>query len=262
MNRVLSTALVLMIAVAANAQQGNLLTVKDYERAESRLGYNTEPLVDNNFSGRPNWLSDDRCWYRILTARGSEFILVNPAKGTRSAAFDQEKLAAALSTAAGTKVEAFMLPFQTFTYSPDGRSISFRASGKQWSVDLQSYACTADNSTAERPAREEGRRARGRNEVLSPDGKRAAFIKDYNLWVRDVTTNQPIQLTTDGIKDFGYATDNAGWSSSDGPILQWSPDSKKIASFKQDQRNASDMYPRDHQCRKTCSKGMEISFTR
>ena len=49
-------------------------------------------------------------------------------------------------------------------------------------------------------------------------------------------------MTTDGIKDFGYATDNAGWTSSDGAILRWSPDSKKIATFKQDQRNVGDMY--------------------
>uniref|UniRef100_UPI003B3BE5B5 S9 family peptidase n=1 Tax=Spirosoma sp. TaxID=1899569 RepID=UPI003B3BE5B5 len=50
------------------------------------------------------------------------------------------------------------------------------------------------------------------------------------------------QLTTDGVKDFGYATDNAGWRSSERAILQWSPDSKKIATFRQDQRNVSDMY--------------------
>src|ERR1035437_10084645 len=46
----------------------------------------------------------------------------------------------------------------------------------------------------------------------------------------------------DGKKDFGYATDNAGWKKSDGAILLWSPDSKKIATFQQDQRNVSDMY--------------------
>src|SRR3954471_13877717 len=51
----------------------------------------------------------------------------------------------------------------------------------------------------------------GRSESLSPDGRRAAFIRDWNLWVRDVATGRETQLTTDGIKDFGYATDNAGW---------------------------------------------------
>ncbi len=80
------------------------------------------------------------------------------------------------------------------------------------------------------------------NDVIAPDGKKSAFIKDWNLWVRDMETLQETQLTTDGIKDFGYATDNAGWKHSDAAILLWSPDSKKIATFQQDQRQVSDMY--------------------
>jgi dipeptidyl aminopeptidase/acylaminoacyl peptidase len=78
--------------------------------------------------------------------------------------------------------------------------------------------------------------------VLSPDGKKAAFIKDYNLWVRDIATNKQTQLTKDGVKDFGYATDNAGWTKSDRPVLLWSPDSKKIATFQHDARGVREMY--------------------
>ncbi|WP_199141062.1 S9 family peptidase [Pedobacter sp. ASV12] len=85
-------------------------------------------------------------------------------------------------------------------------------------------------------------RFRGNSEVLSPDGKKAVFIKDWNLWVRDVATNKQTQLTTDGVKDYGYATDNAGWTMSDGPVVRWSPDSKKVATFQQDQRNVNNMY--------------------
>lgn len=87
-----------------------------------------------------------------------------------------------------------------------------------------------------------GRRGGGGNGVVSPDGKRTAFIKDYNLWVKDIATGKETQLTTDGVKDFGYATDNAGWVHSDRAILVWSPDSKKIATFQQDQRGTGDMY--------------------
>jgi len=87
-----------------------------------------------------------------------------------------------------------------------------------------------------------GRRRGGGNEVTSPDGKKAILIKDYNLYVKDVASGKLTQLTSDGIKDYGYATDNAGWKHSDGPILRWSPDSKKIATFQQDQRHSSDMY--------------------
>jgi dipeptidyl aminopeptidase/acylaminoacyl peptidase len=44
------------------------------------------------------------------------------------------------------------------------------------------------------------------------------------------------------VKYFGYATDNAGWSASDRAIQLWSPDSKKIATQQQDERNVGEMY--------------------
>ncbi|HEU5054715.1 MAG TPA: DPP IV N-terminal domain-containing protein [Hanamia sp.] len=81
-----------------------------------------------------------------------------------------------------------------------------------------------------------------RNAVVSPDGTKAAYIKDYNLWVKDLASGKETQLTTDGVKYFGYATDNAGWKHSDKAILRWSPDSKKIATFQQDERKAGMMY--------------------
>lgn len=81
-----------------------------------------------------------------------------------------------------------------------------------------------------------------RSEVVSPDGKKVVYIKDWNLWLRNLETGEEKQLTTDGEENFGYATDNAGWRKSDKPIVLWSPDSKKLATFKQDQRHISDMY--------------------
>ena len=84
--------------------------------------------------------------------------------------------------------------------------------------------------------------AGGRYAEASPDGKRSAFVRDWNLWVRDVASGKETPLTKDGVKDFGYATDNAGWARSDRPILRWSPDSKKIATFQQDQRGVGEMY--------------------
>lgn len=86
------------------------------------------------------------------------------------------------------------------------------------------------------------RRRGGGDEVLSPDGKKSILIKDYNLYLKDVASDKLTQLTTDGVKDYGYATDNAGWKHSDAPILRWSPDSKKIMTFQQDQRNSKEMY--------------------
>jgi hypothetical protein len=59
--------------------------------------------------------------------------------------------------------------------------------------------------------------------------------------VRDIATGQERQLTTDGVENFGYATDNAGWALSDRAILKWSPDSRKIATQQQDERRVGDM---------------------
>ena len=227
------------IILSTSAQDA--LTAKDYQNAENLLGYNTQKLVDRG-NVSPNWLPGDKFWYRVLTPTGSEFILVDPAKGTKTAAFDHEKLAKALSSASGRSFTASMLPFQSMNYSPDGKAIIFNADRKQWKYDLASGAITGDTANNANMQRGQGG-SRGRNiEVLSPDKTKAVFIKDHNLWVKDTKTNEQRQLTTDGVKDFGYATDNAGWTGSDGAIVRWSPDSKKIATFKQDQRDVGEMY--------------------
>jgi dipeptidyl aminopeptidase/acylaminoacyl peptidase len=180
---ILLLAFVFSVAPAF-AQQPTAITAGDYARAEKFMGYNTAPLVSG--AVRATWASDDRFWYR----KGSEFVLVNAADGSRQAFSDQAKLNAAIGAAAAQPSRPNNVP----------------------------------------------------NSVLSPDGKRAAYIKDFNLWVRDLETGKDTQLTKDGVKDYGYATDNAGWTQSDRPILAWSPDSKKIATFQQDQRKTSDMY--------------------
>jgi dipeptidyl-peptidase 4 len=110
---------------------------------------------------------------------------------------------------------------------------------RKTAADLKSLVPEAANDKAPAPA---GRRGGASQEVVSPDGKKTAFIRDWNLWMKDVATKKETQLTTDGVKDFGYATDNAGWKHSDRAILLWSPDSKKIATFQQDQRHINDMY--------------------
>ncbi|HYM95429.1 MAG TPA: S9 family peptidase, partial [Chitinophagaceae bacterium] len=131
MNKFLLTFTFFLIVLTASAQQNNVLTTKDYEHAEDMMGYSTQQYVDRA-NVIPNWIAGDKFWYRVLVPQGSEFILVDPSKGTKSAAFDQQKLAAALSTTSGKSYSAFMLPFRFFTYSSDGGSIIFRADGQQW----------------------------------------------------------------------------------------------------------------------------------
>ena len=229
--RVAAVAAVAILSSASLlAQSRATVTVADYERAEKFLSYNTNPLVTNG-PVRPNWLPGDRFWYRNQTARGFEFVLVDAAKAARTPAFDHAAVAAALTSSMGKPVTADQLPFQQITFSDDTLSFAFDTDTKRWTCDVRGTQCTS----ADRPAST-------RNTVLSPDRKLGAFIRDWNLWVRDLATGTEKQLTTDGVKDYGYATDNAGWRFSDRPVLVWSPDSKKIATFKQDQRKTGEMY--------------------
>ena len=189
-NRVFSL-LLFVGAAGARAQQPPTISTADYARAESFLRDNVLPLV-SGMGVQPVWLSDGRLGYRIPVSGRSQFVLVDPARGSRLACSPEtDRCGGAL----------------------DPREVA----------RLQSAA-------------------RGPAESISPDGKRAAFIRNYNLWVRDVAGGRETQLTTDGQKDFGYATDNAGWIKSDRPVLTWSPDSKKIATFQQDERGVGEMY--------------------
>ncbi len=175
------------IAISVVAQK-TVLTKEDYARAEKMLSFGTAPYVDRG-GVRPTFLPDGRFWYRVLTATGSEYVLINPADGSRKSA-----------------------------------------------ANLADLGITAPAGPAG------GGRFGGGNAVSSPDGKKQVYIKEWNLWVKDIATGKETQLTTDGVKDFGYATDNAGWKHSDRAIVLWSPDSKKVATFQQDQRHINDMY--------------------
>ncbi|MEO5798750.1 MAG: DPP IV N-terminal domain-containing protein [Gemmatimonadales bacterium] len=239
-----STFLTALALTGAAAQQPGA-TAADYARAEKFLAPAVTPLVSGT-AVRGTWFAGDRYWYRNTTPAGTEFLLADPVTKKRAPLFDQAKVATALTLVAGGNYDGTHLPFTTLEMANDGKSFVINLAGKRYSCDVRGISCVAVAGIAPVPAAG-GRGAGPRGAlaglaVLSPDGKRSAFIRDWNLWVRDVASNQESQLTTDGMKDFGYATDNAGWANSDRAILLWSPDSRKIATYQQDQRNVGDMY--------------------
>jgi dipeptidyl-peptidase 4 len=257
----LSVSLAVVLGTSLLGQQSQptrTIAASDYARAERFLGPTVNPLVVGG-TVAATWLSDDRFWYRNAIAGGTEFILVDPVKKTRARAFNHENVAAALSAATGTKLVPLNLDIQALAPSGDGTTIDFNRAGRRWSCDVEGAKCT-DIGAAVAPSGEEapagGRGGRGGGRGggggrlssdgkplnISPDGKRGIFIRDWNLWVHDVATRQERQLTTDGAKYFGYATDNAGWTSSDRAIALWSPDSKRIATQQQDEREVGELY--------------------
>jgi dipeptidyl aminopeptidase/acylaminoacyl peptidase len=219
------------------ARQPERLTAEDYARAERFLAQHAAPLV-SGVIGPVTWLPDGRFWYRVTTAAGAEFMLVDPARRTRAAAFDHARLAQALGAATGARIDAARLPFTSFDLSRDGRQLTVTAAGRRWSCDVAASTCTTVD-TARAPG---APHPAPPNAVTSPDGRYAVYIRDFNLWVRDLSTNQGRQLTTDGAEDFGYATNNAGWTRSPVPLVAWSPDSRRIKTFQQDARGIGHMY--------------------
>ncbi|HEX9106722.1 MAG TPA: DPP IV N-terminal domain-containing protein, partial [Longimicrobiales bacterium] len=217
------------------------LTAADYARAEQYLAQNTSPLVLHG-PVRPIWLSDGRFWYRNAIPEGFEFVVVDPLRATRTRLLEQPRLAEAHSRAADSTYEAFHLPFTQFELLLGGQSIQFDVGERSFVCDVHGNACARAAGGRRPPELAAGAAGVRGNAVISPDHGKAAFIRDWNLWLRDLRSGQETQLTTDGEKDNGYATDNAGWTRSARPILLWSPDSKKIATFQQDERNVGMMY--------------------
>jgi dipeptidyl aminopeptidase/acylaminoacyl peptidase len=226
-------ALFAAVSVPAVAQQ--VYTAHDYAQAERWMSYNVSGLVHHTIS-RPTYLGDGRVYFRDPGDKDTTYMIADPAKGTVTPAFDNAKLAAAMGKASGKTVDAKQLGVTEFATQSDGFIVTTR-SGK--------FHCSAagDTCSTEKVAVKAPGGRRGRAELnMSPDQTMGAFIRDGNLWVRTVATGAEKQLTTDAAKDFGYATDNAGWAHSTAAILTWSADSKKIATFQMDERKTGMMY--------------------
>jgi dipeptidyl aminopeptidase/acylaminoacyl peptidase len=218
MRRQLTIVLALFAALAAGlsleAQPApRAVTAADYARAEKFLapalaGLVVGGSVTPEFIGRGGAL-DDRFVYREARADGTtEKIFVDPAKKTR------QVCTAAMPECANVGDEPA---------AGRGRGAAGARGGGRGGG-------AAGNSSDNKPV------------AIAPDGRHGVFVRDWNLWARDMTTGQERQLTTDGEKYFGYATDNAGWSGSDHAIVSWSPDSTKVATQQQDERQVGEMY--------------------
>ncbi len=184
----------------------------------------------------PTWLDDStRFHYRVMTPRGAEFMIVDPVKGTRRPLFDNARIAAALSVAGDTTFEPGKLPFKTIRLLRGDSAFTFRLGPKRYECDLGSYRCVkGDTLTTDVPE----------YAVKSPNGVWAALSHKGNIWVRRVAApRDSIQLTTDAVPEFGYGlgspTRPAPDADARAPMVMWSPDSKKLAVPRIDERGVT-----------------------
>ncbi|WP_434212861.1 DPP IV N-terminal domain-containing protein [[Pseudomonas] boreopolis] len=230
MHRLLG-ALAFAVLPALAAAQPPAIGEADYARAERMLGYLAQPLVDHAVT-RVDWLDAGHFAYIDHDAGGDRLMRMDVATGRATPLFDQKALARTLDRLLRTgerPLDPDRLPIRGIRRAVDGR---YRFSVRGTAVFCDTQAHCAKVYAKDKP--EPG--------TPSPDGRQEAFVRDWNLWVRELATGRETQLTTDGTENHGYATDNAGWSHSDKAIVAWSPDSRKIATYRQDQRDVGDMY--------------------
>ncbi|MFN0021309.1 MAG: hypothetical protein ACKVP0_23920, partial [Pirellulaceae bacterium] len=134
----LSPSFILLCCGALASAQG---TKSDYERADNLGGLVQGKVFKAKVT--PHWLEgNSRFWYRNDLSDGKrEFLLVDAEKGTREAAFDHAKLAAALKEKLSKEVAADKLPFDGIQIEGDG-AIRFNAEGKGWKFEPASGALT------------------------------------------------------------------------------------------------------------------------
>jgi dipeptidyl aminopeptidase/acylaminoacyl peptidase len=230
--RLMGAAALIALSTGAVAE-GRTLTNDDYARAERYVGYNVTPLVDHAVQ-TVTWIDDTHYWYRDHDASGDHYVRFDTSTGKAEPAFDHAALATGLGKVLGKPVSANKLGITTFGTTLDGR-LDVNLRGKHYLCDMKGkVTCVLDrDESVDGTGNEPG--------VLSPDKHSEAYVRDWNLWVRDVATGKATQLTIDGVENYGYATDNAGWKHSSKAIVVWSPDSRRLATFQQDQRKTGDM---------------------
>ncbi len=232
------TISVLVICLQA-CTPGKQITTTHYQRAEALLAPNIRKLV-YHLEVNPNWIENgEGFWHVTQTREGKRFFLSQIDQALTQPAFDHVMLANALAEKTGKEIDEANLPFNRINYL-NRQLISFSFDNAHWEYDTENQVLTLKNVVNDTP------RPRG----VSPDGKWQAFIREYNLFLRELETNEEIQLSTDGRYHYEYAN-TYGWSDlmvgegasrPENLFVNWAPDSRKLLTYVADLGIAEKMY--------------------
>lgn len=180
----------------------------------------------------PHWFESDRFWYEREGEDGAEYRIVDATTGEGRVGFTRAEVAKALARRLDAEVDAEMLILRGLRIAGD--RASFDAFGEPYAYDFAGRELTA--------ALKQG----DPDWLISPDGRQAAFLRDSNLWVRDIESGAERALTTDGVERNAYG---------DRPLASrvlkkmtgqsvegcWSPDGKRILTLQVDDRHVPDL---------------------
>ena len=199
-----------------------------------------------------HWYEDGhKLWYRLdLPSDVRQFVTVDTTDGSKSPAFDHEKVAQALGEKLGKKIDPAKLPINSIEFETNSTSIKLLGE-KNWVCDLSNYYLTAGESTnsgasGTSPAnrRRRGPRPSAPTEAgKSPDGKWQAIVKGHNLFLHDVKSGIDRPLSLDANPTTSYARDvererglemqyDAAEADAPEPEVYWSPDSHKLVAIR------------------------------
>ncbi|MCW3807957.1 S9 family peptidase [Plebeiibacterium marinum] len=171
---------------------------------------------------KPVWIKNTHTfWYEVLTESGKKYYVVNADQHKKKEVLDENKLLANLSGLTNKQVKAEEIDH--LKINDDLKSFQFVYGNHIWEGSLSSNKLSKQevyqkpqpfNWTMAQPDQTIN------EPVTSPDGKWLGFIRDYNLFVRDIKTNNEIQLSYDGGLGLYYSS-----------YIQWSPDSKSVMAY-------------------------------
>jgi dipeptidyl aminopeptidase/acylaminoacyl peptidase len=206
-----------------------------YLRAQAFMqGLRTQSLVQND-KIEPHWIEGTSCfWYQSYSKMADKvekhYCLVDAQAQTNQPAFDHDVLAQRLSEATKQPINAADLPITEITFSLLPLTIMFTALDRRWHFDVEAKTCVDIQPDIA------GTLAIG--ERLSPDSQKIAFIRDNNLWLRVVATDEEYALTNDGEAFNCYAAgpSSVGHVSPSKLNAVWSGDSQRLFTLQRDTR--------------------------
>lgn len=197
-------------------------TVEDYNRAyELREKFGAKQVYYANVA--PQWIDGThQFWYVRETPEGRIYVVVDADKKSRKNLFDHQKLAAALSQASGKEVKADALQPQRLRVNRTLDTLQFVFANHRYTYAVKKSQLT-DGGVLPTPPKQkhwmEVDDEKGGAPVTSPDGQWSAYIKNDNIYVKELATGKEKALSKDGTLSNYYSS-----------YIQWSPDSKKVAA--------------------------------
>jgi dipeptidyl aminopeptidase/acylaminoacyl peptidase len=238
----------------------------EYLQAEK---FTQEKLNNMLFSTKvtPNWMQKgSKFWYEYKTTQGTNWYIVDAATRSQRQLFDLDELAAQLTEIVKDPFDAQHLSIRNLKAKEDARTFTFEVQStrekKNDNKKKEVFYFSYDSQTRKLPQVEEEESKPLRWGSVSPDKKVVVYAKNLNLYRMSYedylkakknekdSTIVETQITTDGVKDFGYGQQRSTLNTDtlmDGKRksvygIQWSPDSRHFAIIVTDNRAVKELW--------------------